>query len=138
MTISSPESPHLKVYFDGLCSLCSREIAMYRRKPGSDSIAWIDITHAGFDATSEGLDASKVHATFHVKTAKGAVIEGVDAFIEIWKNIPSLGFLAKAAEVPGVRPLLRIGYAGFARLRPYLPRKNADACTTDTCVKGPS
>jgi predicted DCC family thiol-disulfide oxidoreductase YuxK len=48
--------PRLRVYYDGLCPLCSREIAYYRIKDRPNLIDWIDITGEGFDAAAEGLD----------------------------------------------------------------------------------
>lgn len=127
-------SGQLRVYFDGLCPLCSREIELYRRRPGAERICWIDITLPGFDAIQEGLDPKRVHARFHVKATSGEVLEGVDAFVEIWRTLPSLQTLARLASLPGVRPLLRLGYAVFARIRPYLPRKvRSLECADDAC-----
>jgi predicted DCC family thiol-disulfide oxidoreductase YuxK len=56
-----------RVYYDGLCPLCSREIEYYRKKDLGAVIDWIDITQDDFDASAEGLDPDKVHQFFHVK-----------------------------------------------------------------------
>lgn len=130
----------LAVYFDGLCPLCSREIDYYRKLPGASSIRWVDITEDGFDAAAEGLDPEKVHRFFHVKTIQGQVISGVDAFIEIWKAIPSLHSWYTLSRIPGARGVMKVGYSIFARVRPYLPRRRrpgADSCETGTCA-GPN
>ena len=126
----------LTVYFDGLCPLCSREIDYYRKKPGALNINWVDITAPGFDAKREGLDPDRVHAVFHVKQASGELVTGVDAFVEIWKAIPELHTWATLARVPGARPCMKIGYALFARVRPYLPRRtrSGDSCETGACL----
>jgi predicted DCC family thiol-disulfide oxidoreductase YuxK len=122
-----------KVYFDGLCPLCSREISYYRKKAGADAIEWIDITANGFDARSEGLDPQKVQKFFHVKDETGRLIVGVDAFIEIWSRIASLRYWKTIASLPGVTPVMKLGYFAFAKIRPFLPRKSSQECSSGTC-----
>jgi len=123
----------LKVYYDGLCVLCSREIEVYRRRDLDQRVDWIDISLPGFDASKEGLDPVLVNRFFHVRRADGQVIAGVDAFVEIWKTIPSLRLMAKAADLPGARAAMRAGYAIFARVRPYLPRRSRPECDNGAC-----
>ncbi len=123
----------LRVYFDGLCPLCSREIEHYRKRDTDSRVEWVDITRPGFDAKREGLDPDAVHRVFHVRTSEGLLISGVDAFIEIWKTIPSLNSWVRVARAPGARLLMKLGYSGFVRLRPYLPRRRRDECDTGVC-----
>jgi predicted DCC family thiol-disulfide oxidoreductase YuxK len=122
-----------RVYYDGLCPLCSREIEYYRKKDLGAVIDWIDITQDDFDASAEGLDPDKVNQFFHVKDEQGDVVVGVDAFIEIWARIPSLRKWRVLSLVPGVRPVMKLGYAVFARVRPLLPRKSRDDCQSGLC-----
>jgi predicted DCC family thiol-disulfide oxidoreductase YuxK len=122
-----------RVYYDGLCPLCSREIEYYRKKDREAVIDWIDITQDNFDASAEGLDPDRVHQFFHVKDEHGEVVVGVDAFIEIWARIPSLRKWRVLSMVPGVRPVMKLGYAVFAQVRPFLPRKSRDDCQSGTC-----
>ena len=127
-------STTLKVYFDGLCPLCSREIDYYRTKNGASAIGWIDITQPGFDAVSEGLDPALVHRYFHVKDQSGKVTSGIDAFIEIWSRIPALKLWKTASSLPGARPVMKLGYALFARVRPWLPRRRRNSCSDEACA----
>lgn len=126
-----------KVYYDGLCILCSKEIDHYRRQTGSDSIEFIDITSSQFDATSEGLDPFLVHKVMHVRNPAGELKTGVDAFIAIWEQLPKYKKLATLAQKKSVRGLLNFGYRGFVVIRPYLPRRsqgceNSPYCETRT------
>ena len=36
--------PELTIYYDGSCPLCRREIAFYRRQPGSERLDWMDVS----------------------------------------------------------------------------------------------
>jgi predicted DCC family thiol-disulfide oxidoreductase YuxK len=122
-----------RVYYDALCPLCSREIDYYRTKDRDEVIDWVDITQENFDATSEGLDPKKVHQFFHVKDEHGKIISGVDAFIEIWARIPSLRKWRIFSLLPGAKTAMKIGYAVFARVRPFLPRKSRQDCQSELC-----
>lgn len=121
-----------KVYFDGKCVVCSHEIEFYRRRAGAEKIDWVDISLLSFDALAEGLDPREVTRVFHVRDEAGRLITGVDAFIEIWKRLPSLALWAAGARLPGARPLMQVGYWAFVRIRPWLPRRK-DECPDGTC-----
>lgn len=128
-----PSKKKFIVYYDGLCVICSREIDFYRKKDGAGQLSWIDICDPSFDAKSHGLDPKEVHRLFHVKTEDERIIQGVDGFIEIWKRIPSLRILTALAKIPGLKPLLKLGYKTFIRVRPLLPRKKEQKCNSEYC-----
>lgn len=120
----STENPTLTVYFDGLCRLCSREIQHYRKMRGSGQIRFVDITSADFEAEREQLDPRAVHRHLHARDAEGRLHIGVDAFVQIWRRLPALAFLASLAQRQPVHKSLRALYAIFVRIRPLLPRKS--------------
>jgi len=113
----------IRVYFDGLCHLCSREIDHYRTQRGSEHIEFVDITAPGFDPESEGLDPVRVHRAMHVRRADGTLAVGVDAFIELWEWMPRYRLAARVSRSPVPRFFLRVGYRMFAAARPYLPKR---------------
>ena len=123
----------VRVYYDGLCHLCSREIEHYRRQSGSENLHFIDITSENFDAAREGLDPFLVHKEMHVKRQDGSVKTGVDAFIEIWDHLPRYRWAVKAARSNFLKPLLHFGYALFARIRPWLPKRKKSCSSSPYC-----
>jgi predicted DCC family thiol-disulfide oxidoreductase YuxK len=122
----------LTLFYDGLCPLCSREIAHYRRHLPDQAASFLDITGPDFDARQHGLDPGDVQRVMHVKVG-AEVRTGVDAFVAIWDAIPRYRWAARLARLPVVRPLLGLGYALFARVRPLLPRRKREDCSTGTC-----
>lgn len=130
-----PADAKLKVYYDGLCVVCGAEIAHYRRRDRDGRIVFVDISAPGFSAESEGLDPSRVRQVFHARRPDGGLLTGVDAFVEIWRTIPGYGALRWLAESRAFRPWLDLGYAGFARIRPLLPRRKGLACETGICAR---
>jgi predicted DCC family thiol-disulfide oxidoreductase YuxK len=112
-----------KIFVDGNCVVCDWEISHYRVIAPED-FEIIDISNPSFDAASFGLTPEAVNKHMHVMTPEGAVMRGVDAFAHIWTRIPRYHFAAKMIRLPVVLPLAKLGYAGFATIRPWLPKKN--------------
>jgi predicted DCC family thiol-disulfide oxidoreductase YuxK len=121
------KAPKLKIYYDGLCHLCSMEIVHYRKQPGSESLEFIDITSKGFDANREGVDSQRVNKEMHVRRQDGSLAIGVDAFVAIWEVLPRYRWAARMARLGIVNLAMRAGYTVFAEIRPYLP-KRAESC----------
>jgi predicted DCC family thiol-disulfide oxidoreductase YuxK len=117
-----------EVYFDGACHLCSREITHYRKLDRANQIRFVDIAQSSFSATNEHLDPIAVNQKMHVRDTDGKLHTGVDAFLKLWEVLPGFENWIKVAKLPGMNPLLHVGYAVFARLRVYLPKRKPDAC----------
>lgn len=122
--------PELSVFYDGLCPLCSKEIDLYRGKANSEKIRFVDISQPDFNAHSEGLDPEKVHERFHVKLEDGTIIEGVDAFVEIWKCLGIWRPMQILATYSFTRPAFDLGYNVFAKIRPIFRRQE---CEDNVC-----
>ncbi len=118
----------LTVYYDELCVICSAEINHYRKQSGSDQITFIDITSDSFSASNEGIDPYLAHLIMHAKKSDGTLLTKMDAFVAIWSLLPKYLWLYKLSQIRLIRFLMDIGYMIFATVRPYLPRKNKDAC----------
>lgn len=116
-------TPRLTVYYDGACRVCAGEIALYQRARGANTIKFVDICHADFDALRERLDPVEVHRSFHARAADGQLYKGVAAFIAIWDTLPGFKWLGWWARLPGMRSLLEMSYVIFTKIRPFLPRK---------------
>ncbi len=123
------------IYFDGACVVCNAEISHYKKVAEAagltERVLFVDIAAPSFEAAAHGLDSVSVNRVMHVKDAEGNLHLGVDAFLEIWRNLPRYSFLVSVARVPGVRPILGLGYVAFTKVRPYLPRR--ESCSTGVC-----
>ena len=124
-----------KIYYDGLCHVCSREIEHYRRQRGAENLRFIDITSSEFDPVREGLDPIQINRVMHLKLDNGSIKTGVDAFIEIWNCLPRYQWFAKAAQTRIFRFLLESGYRAFVQIRPFLPRKKQACSDSPYCER---
>jgi predicted DCC family thiol-disulfide oxidoreductase YuxK len=133
----SPKFP-LRIFFDGACPLCSREIEHYRRRDRANRLVPVDISDPAFDPRPYGIPLQAFTYELHAIDDCGETYRGVEAFRAIWQAFPdSTGYrlLSAVVALPLINPLARIGYRGFARLRPHLPGRRND-CTESACRTG--
>ncbi len=108
-------------YYDGNCPLCRAEIDMYRKQDTDNRIKLIDVslTDVGLPA---GLDSIKAMARFHVMSTNGRLVSGAEAFIEVWRQLPSWRWVAKIAAFRWITLMLELAYRIFLHTRPTLVR----------------
>jgi len=127
----------LKIYYDGSCPICAREMSEYRRRDREGVFEFIDITAPRFEAHLHGRSQEAFMARLHVRDAEGRFHTGIDAFAAIWEALGGapLEVLARFVRLPGVHLLATLGYEAFARIRPWLPKK-IGGCDDDSCRWG--
>lgn len=105
------------VFYDGQCSLCTREILHYRKIASEGEFSFIDITKDDYlfkryvEETMIGLKQ------LHVLDPNGIMHVGLDAFICLWQRLPRWRRLASLAKLPGIYWLLSRLYRIFAAWR---------------------
>ena len=107
----------IRVFYDGKCGLCRREIEHYKRIAPVGVFDWVDIT---VDASSlEKLSIAYADGLklLHAQDAQGKLHVGVDAFILIWRQIPRWRVLASIVGAGFIRPVANIAYRAFAAWR---------------------
>lgn len=101
------------VIYNGDCPICSREIAHYRARAerAGAPLAFEDLARA--DLSRHGLTrdgaARRIYAV-----ENGRLLGGLDAFAAVWSRLPGLRWLARAARLPVLRPVLSFGYERIA------------------------
>jgi predicted DCC family thiol-disulfide oxidoreductase YuxK len=110
----------LTVLYDGSCPLCRREIGMYQRTEGGETVAWCDVSLP--DAAQHGLTREAAMARFHVVDADGALKSGAEAFIALWLSLPRWRWLGRIASAPPLPWVLEGMYRAFLPVRPWLQR----------------
>jgi len=125
------------IFYDGLCQLCSREIAMFQHRVRDGSLAYVDISLPGFEPARHAIDPVRVNKHMHVRNEEtGEMLIGVNALLAMWDCVPGFRWLAKLTRIPGIRQLSNLGYSFFAWMRPYLPKRKRPACDSGTCGVG--
>lgn len=109
----------VKVWFDGACPLCQREIALMKRLDTTQAINFVDVSGAGDPGCP--IDQSQLLARFHAEE-NGKVLSGAAAFAAMWRAIPRFRMLGLIARNRFVLAVLERLYLIFLRIRPSLQR----------------
>jgi predicted DCC family thiol-disulfide oxidoreductase YuxK len=138
MDMTVPPRFPLRIFYDGACPVCSREIEHYCRRDHDGRLIAIDISAPDFDPPPCGIPRESLMYELHAIDRDGIVYRGVDAFCAIWQAFPAsitYRLLGTFVNLPGISTLARLGYRGFARLRPRLPGRKEN-CAAGTCRIG--
>jgi predicted DCC family thiol-disulfide oxidoreductase YuxK len=108
----------IKVWYDGSCPLCTREITLMRRLDKKGAISFIDIISNSDHCPA---DRATLLARFHAEE-DGQLLSGAAAFAAMWRAIPILRPVGLAARNRWVLAGLERAYIFFLRQRPKLQR----------------
>ncbi|MEM6474728.1 MAG: DUF393 domain-containing protein [Pseudomonadota bacterium] len=112
-------SPKVKVWFDGACPLCLREINLMRRLDRERAVEFIDVSEDGVGTCP--IDRSELLARFHAEE-DGQMLSGAAAFAAMWRAIPSMRWLGRIARNQTVLRVLEWLYLRFLVVRPALQK----------------
>lgn len=107
--------------------MCSREIAHYQKLPPLIPIQWVDITQENEILNQVGIKREDAMAEFHVLDDTGNIHKGADGFVVLWQALPYFHWLASLCRTLHLLPLMRWGYARFARWH-YQRRCESGVC----------
>jgi predicted DCC family thiol-disulfide oxidoreductase YuxK len=107
----------IRVFYDGKCGLCRREIEHYKRIAPVGVFDWVDITVDASSFERLGVAYADGLKLLHVQDTQGKMHVGVDAFILIWRQIPRWRVLVTIVGAAFIRPVAGIAYQAFATWR---------------------
>jgi NAD dependent epimerase/dehydratase family enzyme/predicted DCC family thiol-disulfide oxidoreductase YuxK len=104
-----PSSPvtTVAVYVNDACPVCHAEMDRYRVESQHErrGITFCSIDSGFPGLPAYGLSASDLRRRLFVYTSDGRLRSGMDAMRAIWRDLPSLRWLARIAGLPGIRHL---------------------------------
>ena len=100
------------VIYNHTCPICSREVAGYAR---AAERAQADLSFEGLESGARhGLTADAAARRLHVREDDGRLLDGLDAFLAVWRRLPGWRRLARAIDRPLIRPAAAWGYDKLA------------------------
>jgi len=127
MSTNSRPAARPIVFFDGGCSLCSREISHYRTLDRDHRVAWIDINSGAHLLDALGLSRDHAMRRLHVLDGDGVMRDGAAAFVTMWRALPYYRALAWLVDRTRTVRLLDAAYDRFAAWR-YRRRQEDPVC----------
>ena len=107
----------IKVYFDGICGLCSKEIKYYKKIAPESIFEWIDVAKDPNAMNDYKITQAEALLYLHAIDNDNIIYVGSDAFALIWKNLPKWNILGQLISFPIMRNLCRLIYKKFAKHR---------------------
>ncbi|MEM1346430.1 MAG: DUF393 domain-containing protein [Pseudomonadota bacterium] len=112
-TLSDPRAAE-RVFYDGACPVCSKEIGWYRKMRGAEAVEWVDIANG---PTPEGFEREALLKRFTIVRRNGEAVTGAEAFAALWRALGPTRLLGRFSDR---QPFLWIGerlYRLFLKLR---------------------
>jgi predicted DCC family thiol-disulfide oxidoreductase YuxK len=116
LRIAIMTSPDFTLFYDGLCPLCTKEVAWLKRWNRHSRLGLQDIHATDFDPHAYGKTHGELMAEIHGVDAEGHVIKGMAAFRATYRAV-GLGWLLAPTGWPVLKPLFDHIYVLFAKHR---------------------
>lgn len=106
----------LRLFYDGQCPLCVREMRQLQRHDTAQHLALVDIFTPNFHADFPQINADAAREILHAERPNGELLLGLDATYAAWK-IVGKGYWIAPLRWPVVRVIADCCYRFFARNR---------------------
>ncbi len=112
----APESATLRIYYDGLCPLCLREMQHLQRLDRTQQLDLQDINAADFAERFPHIDRMQADRILHGELTDGRLLYGLDVTVLAWRLV-GRGRWVNFLRWPLIRPVADRVYLLFARHR---------------------
>jgi predicted DCC family thiol-disulfide oxidoreductase YuxK len=125
----------LKVYYDGACPICSREMHWLKARAKPELISFVDFSSSDFVNSDSPLTRDDLMREIHAVDSQGQILRGMEVFRAVYCLI-GLGWLMAPTGWRGFRGLFDFLYSWFARnrLRMTGRRSGSKCCSTHPSV----
>lgn len=123
----------IKVFYDGECPLCMREMKFLMRMNKRGGIAFEDTTSPDFDPKKYGISTDP-NRIIHGVLNDGTIVTGVEVFRRAYREV-GLGWLLAPTAWPVLKPIFDAAYLVFAKNRMRIGRLLGRKCDTDACAR---
>lgn len=118
MPVETDPRAAIRVFYDGACPLCRREIGWYQGKDGAQRIDWVDVAGSGEVNVPDGLTRQDLMLRFTVQRRDGVTARGAAGFVAVWRALPGTATVARALDNRVVVWIAEQVYRAMLKVRP--------------------
>lgn len=127
----------LTLFYDGLCPLCRREIAVLSRYNQPKVLHLVDIHSDEFATHYPHINKEAADRLLHAEQNDGSLLIGLDANLAVWRAVNKHRWL-QLLKLPIIHFFANVAYRLFAKYRHTLSylltgEKPCAVCTKDQC-----
>ncbi len=105
-----------KVFYDGNCPICSREIKLYKQLCLDNKVEWYDISNNTNALKLINKSKDECLRSFHV-IENDITYKEVNAFFVLWRKIKYFKFASAFFNFFIIKSILNIFYKSYAKYR---------------------
>ena len=106
-----------KVFFDGNCPICKKEINTYKKLSLDKKIEWHDISKNKDITKNINKTQKECLKILHVVDDRNNIKTAIDAFIEIWNKTKFFRHLVFLFKIPLIKLIANYFYKKYAKYR---------------------
>ena len=118
--MNTPNSWNLKIFYDGACPICSKEISFLKRRDKKNKLNFEDTAVANFDRSIFPVFKNS-DTVIHGMLPDGKFIHGLEVFRNAYREI-GFGWLLAPTGWPILKPIFDSLYLIFAKNRLKISR----------------
>ena len=119
MNVDADPRAAIRVFYDGGCPLCRREIGWYMGKVGADRIDWVDVSQTTPEPMPANLSREDLMLRFTVERRDGVTARGASGFVAVWRALPGTARIARVLDNPVTAWLGEQLYRAMLAVRPF-------------------
>ena len=110
-------SKKIKVFYDGKCNICKKEINIYSKIDKNKNFDWVNIHKNTKEIKNTGLSKEELLSVLHIQTQTGSIMKGVEAFGYMWSKFKYLKILSIAIKFKPINMFANFLYKLWLKTR---------------------
>ena len=109
----------IKVFYDGSCKICNKEINFYHKNDKNNKFDWIDLNSQNENLRNLGIKKDDLKKSLHIEMEDGKILKGINAFSIIWREFKYFKYLSFFLDYKIVKIIARPTYNLLVRIKNF-------------------
>ena len=109
----------IKVFYDGSCKICTKEISFYHKNDKNKKFDWIDLNSKNKSLVNLGIKKDDLKKSLHIEMEDGKILKGINAFGIIWREFKYFKYLSFFLEYKIIKIIAKPTYNLLVRIKNF-------------------